>query len=197
MAEKHHGDAPRPLRYNRGLVSRNPFFPALAAMASLAGCVHTPESYPPPMQRPALPDAEVTPAQTLVSMDAPNAESFFVRDISPALEGGAWRWTNERPELRFLLRSTSNLKAVFEFHVVPATFEKTGPVNVSVFVNGAPIGRINCPKPGAYVFKQPVPSKLLKAGDYNLLAAQLDKVYVSEMDGAKLGVTLYKAGFVE
>ncbi len=178
-------------------MSRNRFFPALAALASLAGCVRAPESYPPPMQRPALPDAEAAPAQMLVSMDAPNAESFFVRDISPALEGGAWRWTNQRPELRFLLRSTANLKAVVEFHVVPATFEKTGPVSVSVFVNGARVGRIDCPKPGPYLFKQPVPSKLLKDNDYNYLAAEIDKVYVSELDGARLGFTLYKAGFIE
>jgi hypothetical protein len=196
VAENHHTARRRPLGYNRFLVNRIRVFPALAA-AILGGCANAPESYPPPIQRPSLPDAEVSAGQTLITMDAPNAESFFVRDISPHLEGGAWRWTNERPELRFLLPPSARLKAVLEFHIVPATFEKTGPVAVSVYVNGTLIGRISCPRPGPYFFRQLVPSGVLKAGEYNILAAEPNKIYVSDLDGAKLGFTLYRAGFAE
>jgi hypothetical protein len=39
-------------------------------------------------------------------------------------------------------------------------------------------------------------SWLYKNGD-NLVTAELDKVYIAEADGARLGVTLTRVGFLE
>jgi hypothetical protein len=166
------------------------------AFLLLAGCVRAPESYPPPIQRQPLPDLEESASGMLVNMSDPNAGAYFVRDISPGLEGGRWRWTNQRPELKFFLESTKGLKLVWDFSVAEVTFKETGPVTVSFYVNGRPVGRLPCPKPGDYKFEQPVRQELLRANEYNTIAAQADKLWVSQTDGVKLGFTMTRAGFL-
>jgi len=167
------------------------------AFLLLAGCVRAPESYPPPIQRkPLLPDVEESAPGMLVNMSDANAGAHFVRDISPGLEGGRWRWTNQRPELKFFLESTKGLNLVWDFSVAEVTFRETGPVTVSFFVNGQPVGRVPCPKPGDYTFEQPVRQGLLRANEDNTIAAQADKLFVSRTDGVKLGFTMTRAGFL-
>lgn len=169
----------------------------IVLLVMLAGCARVPESYPPPMQRKPLPGLEEGPSGMVVSMSDANAEAYFVRDISPALEGGRWRWTNARPELKLYLPDTKSLKLVWEFSIVPVTFEQTGPVTVSFFVNQKLVGRVACPAPGEYKFEQPVLADLLKLNDFNRIAAQADKLWVSPTDGAKLGFTMTRAGFLK
>lgn len=169
----------------------------MALLLLAAGCARAPDSYPPPMQRKPLPDLEETPSGMLVAMNDPNAALYLVRDISPGLEGGRWRWTNQRPELKLYLTSTENLKLVWEFAIVETTFRTTGPVTVSFFVNGRPAGALSCPRPGDYRFEQPVPPDLLRPNAYNSIAAQADKLWVSPEDGVKLGFTLTRAGFLK
>jgi len=170
---------------------------AALAFSLATGCARAPDSYPPPIQRKALPDTEAMPSGLLTEMNDIDAESYFVHDISMGLEGGRWRWTNQRPELKFYLTSTKGLKLVWDFSIVEATFRTTGPVTVSFFVNGQAVGRVSCPKPGDYKFEQPVRRELLKPNDFNFIAAQADKIWVSETDGAKLGFTMTRAGFVQ
>lgn len=166
------------------------------AFLLLAGCVRAPDSYPPPIQRKPLPDAEVSASDLLINMSDANAGAHFVRDISPGLEGGRWRWTNQRPELKFFLESAKGLKLVWDFSVAEVTFRETGPVTVSFFVNGQPVGRVPCPKPGDYKFEKRVRQDLVRANEYNTIAAQADKLWVSPTDGAKLGFTMTRAGFL-
>ena len=163
----------------------------------VAGCARAPESYPPPMQRKALPEMEERAAGALVNMSDANAEAYFVRDISPALEGGRWRWTNARPELKFFLESTKGLKMVWEFSITEVTFQETGPVTVSFFVNGQAVGQVACPKPGDYKFERPVRQDLLRPNADNTLAAEASKLWVSKTDGVKLGFTMSRAGFMK
>jgi hypothetical protein len=166
------------------------------AFLLLAGCVRAPESYPPPIQRKPLPDAEGSAPGLLINMSDANAGAYFVRDIGAGLEGGRWRWTNQRPELKFFLQSINGLKLVWDFSVAEATFKETGPVTVSFYVNGQPVGRVPCPKPGDYKFEQPVRTALLRANQYNTIAAEADKLWVSPTDGVKLGFTMTRAGFL-
>jgi hypothetical protein len=175
--------------------------PAAAALVGClllaAGCARAPDSYPPPMQRKALPDLEATPAGMMVSMSDLNAAVYIVGDISPGLEGGRWRWTNQRPELKLYLTSIEDLKLVWEFSIVETTFRTTGPVQVAFFVNGHPVGQLPCPRPGDYTFDQPVRPALLRLNGYNTIAAEADKLWVSPQDGVKLGFTLARAGFMK
>jgi hypothetical protein len=167
--------------------------PVIAAL-SLAGCALGPETYPLPAQRPQGFQAwELEPP--FVEMKASNAAEYVVRDISPTPEGATW--TFDHPELRFLLNSTSGLRFVADFGVPPVTMEQTGPVTISVRINGHPLGRIRCPAPGDRRFEKPVPPEWLDTTSYTRVEMEADKHFISPRDGVRLGFILHRAGFVE
>ncbi len=151
--------------------------------------------YPPPPQRQPV-QVEERPLSPIVAMGDPSADLYIVRDISETVEGNSWRWTYERPELRFRLQSTANLKLSIDFQCSGLTLEKTGPVTISFFVNNRLLGSSRCDKPGAYHFEKPVPASWINTTAPTSVAAQPDKVWTAPSDGKKLGFILIKAGFI-
>lgn len=170
--------------------------PALLAMLLLWACAPAPESYPPPFQRRVAGDTQRPPVGNFVNMNDSEAEAYFLRDISPSLEAGQWRWTFQRPELRFWLGSTTGQKLTMDLAIADATFKHTGPVAISFYVNERLLAKVRYAKPGNYHFEKEVPSSWLKAGAFTHAAAQADKLYVSENDKVRLGFILIRAGFV-
>lgn len=166
-------------------------------VAALCGCATAPETYSPPMQRRTYTSEELNPVGAFAEMSDPAAEAYFLRDISANLEGGSWRWTHEKPELRFLLKSSQGLKFQCDFGIVEATFRRTGPVTFSIYVNGHLLSETRCPKPIEYSVIKEVPAAWLQAGAMNTVALRVDKVFTASNDGAKLGFVLYRAGFKE
>ena len=163
-------------------------------LLALASCATAPDGYPPPFQRgPLLSDPH--PLGPFVAMNDPEAETYFVRDISPVAEGTGWRWTHARPELRFWLDSTRKQKLTVDFSIIEATFKQTGPVTISFAVNGKLLGQAHCRKPGDYHFEKEVPASWLSTSAFTDVTAQADKVYVSPGDQAQLGFILYRIGF--
>ncbi len=130
-------------------------------------------------------------------MGDPAADMYIVRDIGETVEGGMWRWTYERPELRFWLDTTVNLKLSVEFVCSALTLPKTGPVTISFFVNEHLSGAAVCASPGTYRFEKPVPSVWLNVAKPNIVSAQADKLWTAPADGKKLGFILIRAGFVQ
>ena len=160
------------------------------------GCVHSPDSYPPPPQYSAnLAPGEGAPP--FAEMGASDAADYIVKDISAAAEGNGWRWTFERPELKFILNCTERQKFTADFGIVGATLAQTGPVTISFRVNQRLLGEMHCTTAGNRHFEKLVPASWLSAKEYTRVVIQADKLFVSESDGAKLGFTLYRAGFVE
>lgn len=167
-------------------------------MLLLCGCgAPAPEGYPPPLQRRLPSGREPRPVGALVSMSDPYSDAHIVRDVSPAAEGSAWRWTFRRPELRFWLEQTARQKLVVDFSIAADTFKETGPVTMTFFVNGQPLGQRRCPKPGPYRFEKAVPAAWLRTDDFTLVAAEADKLWTSPADGARLGFILSRIGFVD
>ncbi len=178
---------PLSLRFRLGLV-------CLVLFGCAAGCAKDPWYPPPPQRQPIL--IEDRPRAQIIGMGDPSADLYIVRDISDTVEGGSWRWTFERPELRFWLESTANLKLSVDFQCSGLTLEKTGPVTISFFVNNRPLGSTLCAKAGAYHFEKAVPASWLDTAAPTSVAAQADKVWTAPSDGKKLGFILIKAGFI-
>jgi hypothetical protein len=175
-------------------VPRIPFLTA-ACIVVLAGCSRQPDSYAPPEQRRPLPVSQPSFIGPFIDMVNAHADAYIVRDVSPATEGGSWRWTHARPELQFYVTGVENVKYAMDFAIAEATFKETGPVTLSVFVNGTPLHKQKYDKPGQYKMEIPVPPSMLKASALNRVAIEPDKVWVSKADGAKLGFILSAAGF--
>ncbi|MDQ6664164.1 MAG: hypothetical protein M3Z23_07205, partial [Acidobacteriota bacterium] len=165
----------------------------------LAACNRDPWYAPPPQRTPVLADNH--PRGWTIGMGDPAADMYIVRDIGETVEGGTWRWTYERPELRFWLDTTANVKLSVEFLCSGLTLPKTGPVTISFFVNGHLLGAAACASPGTYRFEKPVPSAWLHSAKLDsakpeIVSAQADKLWTAPADGKKLGFILISAGFV-
>ena len=163
----------------------------------LAGCVNIPDTYAPPIQRSPQYGPESHPASHFVAMAGANPEDYIVRDVLPGDPGNAWRWTGKRPELRFQLSFTNDLRFVMDLSVPEATFAQRGPVTISFFINGKLLDKVRYEKPGEMHFSKPVPAAWLRTDAPTLVAAEIDKVWVAPSDGAQLGFILSRAGFVQ
>jgi hypothetical protein len=167
---------------------------ALLAIVTLVGCQRSSESEPPPEQR-TPPRAPERPAKPFVQMNDPAITDYIVRDIADHLEGGAWRWTFDRPELRFFLEKTDHLRLEVDFTAADATLKDTGPVTVSFFVNGKALGAMKCSKGASYKFTKAVPAHWLKTNEATIVAAEARPLWKAP-DGKHLGFILTKMGFV-
>ena len=125
-----------------------------------------------------------------------DAERHFVQDIDPALQGNTWRWTGKRPTIR--LHPNSNQKLVYsmDFAIAESTFQKTGPVTLSLFVNDHVLDRVRYTSPGRRRIEKPVPAEWLRANEDTTLAVEIDKVWTpAQTGGAPLGFILVALGF--
>lgn len=170
---------------------------ALGLLLLLAGCVSIPDSYAPPIQRQPVYGPEGTELKPYVAMNDPYAELHIAGGVSKALEGGTWRWTSEKAELKFAPAVHTNQKLRVEFAVAENTFPSTGPITLTLTVNGKALDKVRYDSAGQKRFEKPVPSAWMLPSLENFVVIEVDKPWVSPKDGAKLGVILLGAGFVE
>ena len=159
----------------------------------LCTCGNLPEPYAPPAQRPFF--ESPTEAVRVLNMADADAERHFIQDIDAALQGNTWRWTGKRPTIR--LHPNSNQKLVYsmDFAIAESTFQKTGPVALTLFVNDHVLDRMRYASPGRRRVEKPVPAEWLKANEDATLAAEIDKVWTPAQTGAPLGFILVALGF--
>jgi len=171
--------------------------PALLTLFAFAlGCSNYPESYPPPIQRTAETGSGALRSRSFLEMNQPGVEGYFIADIR-ALEGNAWRWTGPQPAMRFILEQAEGLKFTMDFSIPDVTFEQTGPVTVSVYVNGKLLGRERYNAYGEQHFERPVDPSWLVAGEDTIVEVQIDPPWLAPNNQTKLGFILSRAGFVE
>lgn len=151
-------------------------------------------SYHPPPQKKIEQIKEEFALTSFVRMNDANAKLHIVADVSDTDEG-SWRWAYSRPELRFFLNSVENQVFVMSFALPEATFRETGPVTLSLFVNGTLAGRERYPAPGHQYLEKAVPAAILLPNAANSVVVKPEPVWVSAQDGARLGFVLSSAGF--
>jgi hypothetical protein len=169
----------------------------LFSLCFLAGCSTAPDFYAPPIQRKPLTGTEPSPIGTFVNLGEPSADAYIVGGITGYVESSGWRWTRKRPELRFFLDSIDRLKFKADFSVADATLKDTGPVTISIFINGHRLDSLKFATAGRREYEKPVPPAFLLPKSVNLVALEIDKAWVSKTDGAVLGFILTSAGFSE
>jgi hypothetical protein len=131
----------------------------------------------------------------VLDMADADSETHFVQDISDSLQANTWRWTGKRPTIRLFPGLNRKLRYSIDFAVAGATFEQTGPVTMSFFVNDHLLDRIHYPAPGRQRFEKPVPEDWLDPNGYATLAAEIDKVWMpADRDAKPLGFILLSLG---
>ena len=165
------------------------------ALLATSGCKPGAEWYAPPMDRKPLQPTGAGTLGSFIAMNDAAADAYVVSGVSRHVEGGVWRWAGKRAEVRFRLGSAEGLKLRIDFTVPEVSFKQTGPVSLSIFVNGVPFDRVTCDRPGERKFEKEAPPSILKADSVNTVAIETDKVWTSPVDGAQLGFILTSVGF--
>jgi hypothetical protein len=182
--------------HNRRLL-RFPFAALIfLAIVFSSACSRPPVYYPPPEQRQPIDGPDDTVPKILVEMSDPDIDSFIVKDISSALEGGSWRWTGQRPTVKVLLTTTRGLKFVTDFTLWEGNMKQTGPVVLSFYVAGHLLDRVRYDTPAYKHFEKAVPPEWLQTVNETELSIEIDKIFVAE-DGNKLGFILTRIGFAD
>lgn len=171
-------------------------FPVPIFLLLFVACSRTPDIYQPPIQRKPItgPDAHLS---QFVNMNDPAADAFIVRDISRTTEAGAWRWAYRHPRLRFYLRGIDKLHFVMDARLAENTFRDTGPVTLTIQINGHDLDTIRFEKPEDRHFDKLVPPSFLHPHSENFVSLETDKQWVSKDDGAVLSFVLTRAGFIK
>ncbi|HEV2687295.1 MAG TPA: hypothetical protein VGV35_02040 [Bryobacteraceae bacterium] len=166
---------------------------ALFGIINAPGCHQNPQSRPMPVQRRPLDGQDPEAWRSYVRFVEPDSGEFVVRDI---LSGeGEQRWTLDHPELRFWVQPRPGMRFSMILWIAEATLRDTGPVTITLELNGHELGNIHCTHPGGYRFDQPVPIDWIHAREPVEVLAEADKVWISPSDGKHLAYLIQEAGF--
>ena len=169
---------------------------ACAACALLSSCTPVPQWYSMPSQRTGRPETEPVGVGSFMAFGDRTAPEYIVADILPGSGKEVWRWTNQKPTLKFVVMETARWAFQATFALPEATWKQTGPVTLRVFVNEQLIATAANLPAGRHELRWPVPVGLLKANFETVVRLELDKVFIAEADQARLGMILESAGFV-
>jgi len=135
------------------------------------------------------------PSAMMVDMSDPDSSQHVVKDIYDA-PNSPWRWTAKQPTVKVLVYATDNLKLSADFAIWDEGFKQTGPLALSFLVNGRLLDKVRYASPGYKHFEIAVPADWLSPDTESTVAVDVDKLYVSPMDGAKFGFILTRIGFL-
>jgi hypothetical protein len=152
-----------------------------------------PDSYPPPPQYNAAPSRDVLVLR--MGFPFPNPRARALDDIIEEPEAKGRRWTGAHPAFSFMLNNAADLDFYMSFAVHGRTFAATGPVTLSVHVNGELIDRPRFDTAGDRKYSHPVPSLLLQKQNPVIVRIDVDPTWAAPDGGTKLGIVLFAIGF--
>jgi hypothetical protein len=170
--------------------------PILCLAACLGACQNLPEPYAPPEQRHPVEAPRPYRIDRVINMSDDDAPAHFVRDISPVL-ADSWRWTGKHPAIEVNLRANDGVRYVIDFTLPEVTFQATGPVTLSFYVNEHELGSVRYAEPGDKHFEKPVPQEWIPIGRKSTVAAEIDKTWTGPTDGNQLGFILTRIGLTQ
>jgi hypothetical protein len=162
----------------------------------VSSCQNMPEPYAPPVQRQPFEDARPHRMSRMVVVADSDSAAHFVQDIA----GGGpapWKWTNQKPTVKVTPRTNQGLRYTIDFSLPEVTFKVTGPVTLSFLVNDHVLESVRYTASGEYHYEKAVPPEWVEPLKDTMLAAEIDKVWVSPTDGARLGFILTRIGLTQ
>ncbi len=138
--------------------------------------------------------ADPLPATTFLKMSDDAADLGIVQDILHAEPGSSWRWTGQHPSVKVWVDGLQGWNLHVRFTFAGVIRKQVGPITIRFFVNNHELGSQRFDREQQYEYVKAVPAALLKPGIANVIALDLDRVYVSPKDGVKLGILLQEIG---
>ena len=132
----------------------------------------------------------------MLELGFPNPHARILGGVlDPAGQKG-WQWTDAHPRFSFELSRTDGLDFYMHFGLHDKTFSRTGPVTLTIRVNGEVIGRPRFETAGIRDYAHPVAARVLQLRNPVEVAIDVDPAWVAE-DRAVLGIVLFTIGFAE
>src|SRR5574340_865522 len=141
-----------------------------------AACGPRPQWYGMPAQRSAGPASQPMTLGPFATMADVNADAYIVSGVNEPDPKSPWRWTQARTQMRFYLPQVRGLKFTVDLVLPEASFNETGPVTVSVHVNGTLLGKQRFESAGRHTLELPAPERLLKRDALNMVVIEPDKI---------------------
>ena len=167
------------------------------AAAFAVSCVQFPNTYVPRGEREPMVIEKPVHQKTFLNMNDQDAPRQFVRGVGIEVFGGAWRWAGQEAVIDFGAVKSGRAKFVADATVPEITFKDTGPVTISVAINGARLETIVVNRSGDIRFEKDVPPELLRRDVPNTATFTIDRLWTRPGDGQTFGFILTRAGFVE
>ncbi len=158
-------------------------------MFALCLCACVPGSYPPPPQYESSCGADLP----MLELGFPNPYVQVLGGVLDTGEQGSL-WTAAHPRFSFQLNRTRDLGLYLRFTVHERTFASTGPVTLTIRINGDVLDRPRFSSPGLREYLHPVPARLLELRNPVEVAIDVDPCWVGE-GKQLLGIVLFKIGF--
>jgi hypothetical protein len=166
----------------------------MAIVLSLSACNRS-KWYPVPEQRPSF-EGFPTHAARVVSMDDPDADIRFVRDIRPKTDT-SWRWTGQRPAVKIMVRGLQTLKYTIDFTIPDFTLKDTGPITISFTVNDHLLDRVRYETPGYKHFEKEIPQAWVPVDTQVIVGAEVDKMWTDPGSNQSYGFILTELGLAQ
>jgi hypothetical protein len=141
-------------------------------------------------------EADLTRREAWAAAGSPGVNGHILAGVMEEPETSHQRWTFERPAFLFDVSDRTNLKLRLHIRLPDLTFKTTGPVRLTVWINGRRLGEESYQSPEDHIFEKPVPPDWIRADGMTLVETTLDKYYVAPGDGQKLGYLFVRGGFV-
>lgn len=170
--------------------------PVIWFAACLGGCSHDAPVYEPPPQFTMPSGADPEPEVRLLTLNDLDAKYAVLDGVDGAGSGEERKWTADRALFRFRVRSLAGSDLYMKYSVHDATFAQTGPVRITISVNGRAFDSFVKTAPGNYEYRHR--ANLIRARPYEplLVSLAITPPYLAKEDQARLGILLTTIGFV-
>jgi hypothetical protein len=132
----------------------------------------------------------------IVAMIDGDSPPHIVEGIVPG-NPAPWRWANQKAIIKVVPRTNQGLHYTIDFSLPQVTFKETGPVTMTFLVNDHVVDSVPYKVSGEYHFEKAIPAEWVDPLKETMLAASVDKVWVSPTDHAKLGFILTRIGLTQ
>ena len=164
----------------------------VSVVLALLLCACVPGPVPPPLQYQPLSG----PDPPMLELGSSNPDVRILGDVMEAPGARGALWTHAHPRLSFQLNRTHDLDFHMRFGVHTKTFADTGPVTLTIRLNGEVIDRPRIETPGVRDYTHPAPERVLQLHNPVEVAIDVAPGWVAE-DKEVLGILLFMIGFEE
>jgi len=141
--------------------------------------------------------ADPQPEVRLLTMGSLDAKLNVLAGVDGAGAGEERKWTTDKIRFRFQLSSFAGRDFYMQYSVHDVTFRQTGPVRITIALNGATFDSFVKTAPDDYEYKHAADQIALPPNQPFEVTLTIDPPYIAPDDGARLGILLTTIGFVD